>query len=608
MSGAGRSALALLAAGLGMVLALGTGTAAAPGRAGPAEHPAGVSGEDSPEDAQGWAGWTAPGGAGSRQDGRPDADGNPQVAPGGVSGSPRAGDPDVGPKGATASPQAGRQGVPGPAVPVVVDPAGPGLAGGLPPDPVPVGTGVDALLRGPDLRGDRAPTLYERYGTGGYTLDTDLRFDEAVLRAVNAVAGALFALAIWIASAVAVLVQWAFTVDLTGPLHQAVADLVGVLRQALYTPLLGAVVLLAGAYALWHGLVRHRGTLAAQGLAWSVAALVVGAVFLAQPGPVVQEAASTTVGLSRAVLAGVAGLDTRKDPQFFGGDPADAELRAATDRFWRVFIHRPWLVAELGDPALGATYGERLLGAKTLTAEETRRARAAPAEARALREAKHAAYRTLRTELRSRHPDAYAWFSGRRATERVGIAAFTLLTVGGLGGLLGLLAGAVIVVQLAFLLLVVAAPAFLLLAVHPGAGRVLAVRWAELLVATLIKRVLYAALLAVLLVLGGVLLELSARLGWGAAATLQILLLAAAVLYRRHFRELLSTVSPPTVAAAASPEGSPPGRRQAAASRPAPRPRPGIPHLPEPEPAGIGGGGGPPAQPARPDAGPSGGR
>lgn len=420
------------------------------------------------------------------------------------------------------------------------------------PAPAPAGSGVDAVLRRPDLERGGPPTLLERYGAGGYTLDTDLTLHEATERAVNAIAGALFSLTVWIASAVIALLQWAFAADLTAPLRGPVTALVGVLHRSVYTPLVGAAVVLAGGYGLWHGLVRRRGTLAAQGLTWSVVAVTAGLVFLARPGDVVDGANRATVELSRTVLAGVAAVDPQARE---AGGGADAELRMASDRLWRLFVHQPWLLAEFGDPALGQQLGEELLAAKTLTPGESRRARTDPGAAADLSADKAERYAALRDRLREGHPDAYAWFSGRRATERVGVAGFALLALLAVGGLLILLAGAVVVVQLAFLLLVVAAPVFLLVGIHPGAGRILALRWGELLVAVVIKRVLYAALLAVLLVLGGALLDATAGLGWGVAALLQILLIATVVVYRRPFARVLSTVAG-SAAPAAQPSGS----------------------------------------------------
>ena len=53
--------------------------------------------------------------------------------------------------------------------------------------------------------------------------------------------------------------------------------------------------------------------------------------------------------------------------------------------------------------------------------------------------------------------------------------------------------------KLGFLLLLVAGPFFLIIGIHPGFGRVVAIRWFEMLVGVLLKQVAVALTLSVLL-------------------------------------------------------------------------------------------------------------
>ena len=430
---------------------------------------------------------------------------------------------------------------PKPAVPNASAPGG--LMGPAPEAP---GTGIDNLVRGPELQQGNDPTFYEKYGTAGFTLDSSLGFSDFLDKTLNAVAGALFATVAWIMSTAIKLFQWAFSMDLSNSFGDAVTAIVSALRESLYAPFLFAAVIVAGAWALWHGLARRRGTLATEGMAWTLAALVAGTLFLTKPASVIGAADVLSTGLGRGILAAVSVADAKKGPAdgvtttpTFGDDDADTQLRVSADRVWRTFVYTPWLVLQFGDVETGSRYGERLLGTRTFSAEETEAAYKAGVSGdlgamQALSGEKDRQYAQVSAEIMAL-PGSGAWFRGEKAVERIGVASLALVAALLAGGMLLLLSGGVFLVQLAFLILVVLAPIFLLLGIQPGAGRVLATRWVEVLVGLLVKRIAYAALLAVVLVVSGILLDATYPMGWVVAMVLQVLVMGAAMFYRRPF-------------------------------------------------------------------------
>lgn len=423
------------------------------------------------------------------------------------------------------------------------------IYGGGPPTPAIVGSGADALLRPPDLRGGNAPTLLERYGTQGYSLDQQPGVGSNTDGALNAIAGGVFAIAAWIALAVVAVVQWAFTVELFSFFADAVDGIVGALRDTVYAPFVTSAVVLAGAWGAWHGLVRGRGTRASEGLVWAVVALATAVLFFAAPGALLDGANTVSTEISRGTLVAVAVADPGTDQAdelsepTFEGHPADQQLRRAGDRFWRAFVHEPWLVLQFGDPQVGAPYAERLLDAKTLTLDELEAAGGDGEALERLTAEKQESYLALQEEVLA-DPRAAEWFRGRRAVERVGLATLTLVGVGLGGALMALVAIALLLAQVGLLLLVLLAPLALLVGIHPGAGRLLAVRWVELSLGLLLKRVGLGVLLAVILVVNGVLLDAASHLGWLVVVGLQTLVVAAAVVYRRP---LLRLAAPTTV-------------------------------------------------------------
>lgn len=427
-----------------------------------------------------------------------------------------------------------------------------------PPPPVVVGSGADALIRAPDLRGDNEPTLLERYGAQGLALAPES--SQGDHQALNAVAAGLFGVATWLAQAVIAAFQWAFTVEVFAFLGDAVTTIVDALRDLLYAPFVQAAVVLAGLSLVWNGMVRRRGAVAVQGMVWTVVALTAAGVFFVRPAAVIDGANHFSTGLSRAVLAAVsvadpgpllpedpaAGTTGAQPAATFDGQAADTLLRVAGDRFWRVFIYEPWLVLQFGDPELGAPYGEAVLAARTITAEELEALDGDPDALGELVAAKRDEAAGLRDELLEDERMA-AWFAGRRPVERAGVATLALIGVIVGGVLLVLVAAAILLAQIALLLLVLLGPVALLVGIHPGTGRVIALRWAELVLGVLLRRVALGALLAVVLVVNGVLLEASYPLGWFVAISLQALVVAAAVVYRKPFGRLFAPTTVPTL-------------------------------------------------------------
>ncbi|TDB81860.1 hypothetical protein E1264_32145 [Actinomadura sp. KC216] len=150
------------------------------------------------------------------------------------------------------------------------------------------------------------------------------------------------------------------------------------------------------------------------------------------------------------------------------------------------------------------------------------------------------AYKDVAKNVEEKHPGTYPLFQGKNWENRLGVAFGGLLAAIVAGVLIMVIAIALIVVKIAFLLLLVAGPIFLGIGIHPGIGRVIAIRWLELLLSMLLKQAALIGVLSLLLWAYG--LILGETLPWG----LQILLIAlvtfAAFVYRRPFQHLFSAV------------------------------------------------------------------
>lgn len=401
--------------------------------------------------------------------------------------------------------------------------------------PTPSAQGIDGLVPPPpNIQQGNQPTLAERYPTTAYTPFTvsvggSLR--DALTNPVQSSANVMFT--VWAGTEMEVLLivavltsrllEWTFAVDVVGTAGGPLTQVVQTLADQVYRPLLETALVLGGLWLVWHLLIRRRTMYSFQGVAWALVAMVAAGVYFAAPVGVMSAANNLSAAASREMLSAIGTGDPKmasrsSDPSFSQGDPSDAELRIFVDRYWRTFVFKPWSVAALGDVSTGQRYGEELLAKWS----------GQPSN--------------FDADFKNAPQSAQDWYGGSRGGDRFAIVAVALVVAVMASILFLLIAGAVVVAQFGLLILLMVAPLFLLVGVHPGMGRRLLVRWAELVAAALLIRVLCAALLALVLVLSGLIAEIP---NWGVAAALEVALVVTAFIYRKPFLRVFGQVATP---------------------------------------------------------------
>ena len=186
------------------------------------------------------------------------------------------------------------------------------------------------------------------------------------------------------------------------------------------------------------------------------------------------------------------------------------------------------------------TYGRQLLWSQAIAANETPTA--------ALDQAKQDTYTGIATSLQQNDPAVYALFQGNQWTTRLEIAFGAMFAALVAGLLILLIALTLIVLKLGFLLLLVAGPFFLIVGIHPGFGRVIAIRWFEMLVGVLMKQVAVAIVLSVLLYCYSLIMGTSDLvLPWALKILMIALVTVAVFIYRKPFAHLFSAVGYGTI-------------------------------------------------------------
>jgi hypothetical protein len=430
------------------------------------------------------------------------------------------------------------------------------------PQPEQATGGIDAMIQ-PPAASAGGKTLYDNYGIAGqFWAAHGLQCSDMTSLIGNNVAGMVFDGAKSLDRVTITVYQSAAGNNILTWLQNAVDRLISALGNAIYFPYLAPVVILGAIWLAWQGLIRKRATRTIEGTLWMVVACVAAIALIGKPadftgiGTTVSNGTTQVLNTAFAKLPAPAGSNCLPvqagDPQSVTGNYAFTSGNGLVDQnaneLWSVLVCKPWLWGELGTTTYTTTgpgtvvntYGRQLLWSQAIAANETPTA--------ALVQAKQDAYTGIATSLQQNDPAVYALFQGNQWTTRLEIAFGSMFAALVAGLLILLIALTLIVLKLGFLLLLVAGPFFLIVGIHPGFGRVIAIRWFEMLVGVLMKQVAIAIVLSVLLYCYSLIMGTSdAVLPWALKILMIALVTVAVFIYRKPFSHLFSAVGYGTI-------------------------------------------------------------
>jgi hypothetical protein len=427
------------------------------------------------------------------------------------------------------------------------------------PDPEQANSGIDAMVKPPASPGPQPATLYNSYGIAGqYWAATNLQCSDMTSLIGNNVASMVFDIAKSIDRVTITIYQSAAGEGILSWLTNVVDKLVSSLGNAIYFPYLSAVVIIGAIWLAWQGLIRKRGTRTIEGTIWMVVACAAAIWLIGRPADFTGAGTAVSNGISQSLNTAFAKLPapsqsnclplTSNDPQVqpsnFNFSSGNGMVAENADELWTVLVCKPWLIGEFGTSAFGTTgntktpvnaYGRQLLWAQAIATNET--------PTTALIQAKQATYNGIASSIQQKDPGIYPLFQGKQWTTRLEIAFAALFAAAIAGVLVLLIAVTLILLKLGFLLLLVVGPFFLLIGTHPGFGRVVALRWFEMLVGVLLKQAAVALVLSVLLYAYSLIMGTSdAVLPWALKILMIALVTIAVFIYRRPFQHLFSAV------------------------------------------------------------------
>ena len=428
------------------------------------------------------------------------------------------------------------------------------------PAPEPAAGGIDALIQPPVTGGKQPPTLYDSYGMAGQSWAAyDMQCSDMTSLIGNSVAGMVFDASKALDRVTITVYQSAAGEGILSWLTNAVNRLITSLGNAIYFPFLAPVVILGAIWLAWQGLIRKRATRTIEGTIWMVIACAAAIWLIGRPADFTGLGKTVSNGITQTLNVAFAGLPAPAGSNCVPVGGHDPQVNAANYNFtggsgivdqnanelWTVLVCKPWLDGEFGTtvyttakgakPTVVNQYGRQLLWSQAIATNENPTA--------SLIQAKQDAYAGIAQSIKQNDPDVYSLFQGNQYPTRLEIAFASLFAALVAGVLVLLIAITLIILKLGFLLLLVAGPFFLIVGTHPGFGRVVALRWVEMLVGVLLKQAAVALVLSILLYAYSLIMGTSdAVLPWALKILMIALVTVAVFIYRKPFVHLFSAV------------------------------------------------------------------
>ena len=438
-----------------------------------------------------------------------------------------------------------------------------------------VGGTASGLANSPEA--STAVTAYEWYGSSGlnwswYTEDCwnttiflDADISNQIFNGVKVVVVTSIAMFQWASSPT-------LMSDFSKPLDCLVLGCNGAqgLKNSLFLGFLEPIIVLGALYMGWVGLGKKRTMEAAQSAIWMIATTIFALIFMSYPSLIANGASSVVSQITGAAMESITGMVATatgsSDRREHLGDPnpspasdqslcslpsgaPDAGMREAACSMWQAMLYTPWASGQFGVSPGQPLVGDQnvRIGDKTLVNADLR---VQMLDAGTI---DHDEQLKWSDTLQKQNADEWqnlkdkavkaSWFqawSGQGGS-RIPVALVAFLAGCCVGLMVLLTSFSTVVLNLGMIMLILVSPIFLLVGVHPGFGRRIGLKWLELLLSTIFKRVLMGIILAALI--GIYQIIMSAPLGWWSQMVMVIGVTVGMLMYRKPILEAFNIVN-----------------------------------------------------------------
>ena len=419
------------------------------------------------------------------------------------------------------------------------------------------GTGRFAAMRDRQLYGGRQTTYYEKYGTAGTqwtSYQACLFPDQATTYAANMV----FAFAKVVDRVVISTFQMATAPDMLKAFLGPLDSTVRAMKDRLFLNYLLPVVVMGAIFGAYKGLVKKRSSEAVQSWIWMFGATAFALIFLSQPSFIAQKADNFVSQMGADItnaMVGVSGNQKSADPCIASGEAMPTVVngissgnRVASNALYCSFVWTPWVAGQFGplqtDAIKAGAFPDARVAQLAVTAldhDQAIQAAIDPTKYAAFAAEKKIIWEGLQKGMKSDQGALYSTWAGTDAGSRIVVATGALLAaiIGGI--LIAIVSFTTIVLHLAMIMLMFTAALFLLVGVHPGFGRGIALKWLEMLLGTVLKRIVLAFVVALLA--GCYQVVLSSGMSWFTQQTLIAALGITIIMYRKKILDLFDVIN-----------------------------------------------------------------
>jgi hypothetical protein len=303
----------------------------------------------------------------------------------------------------------------------------------------------------------------------------------------------------------------------------ALLTLVQNLKDDLFLEFLVPIVVLASIGVAWKGLVQRRSRDAIQDIVWMFLAAAAAVTFMTNPLWFAKTLDDVAVNTGQFVTNQFIGAAASESGDLLcsvgtNADPSSTSLasssaaRSMQCNVWLAFAYTPWAAGQFGDdsgtelevaasdPAFRGFTTLPLMVLETQT--NTFGDRSFTGDVDAVKGGQWNDVVTAVTAAESSDelsPAMLSAFAGRDPAQRMNLAFTALIASLTVGAPLLILGASVLLQQVLFIFLIIAAPLYLTFGVNPGLGRRVALGWVEMLLSTVLKRIVLSAMVGLLL-------------------------------------------------------------------------------------------------------------
>lgn len=336
------------------------------------------------------------------------------------------------------------------------------------------------------------------------------------------------------------------------------------LRDTLYYPFFGIMMIFAALWLLKEALIKQRIMSSVQGIIWMLVIAGFGGMFLYSPSLLPGIVNEVTTEVSGAIIAGTAGNagSTEEGSLCYSGgvgkkSSADvkrnAVIKTTECRFWETFVFSPWVIGQFGVPYNNATLtgipknahavkmggGTELMNLALIQLDNQV---LDPSEQGTDTYNKNLSKFYYVVDETAKTPEIFTTWKGSDATNRILIAVSSLVAAIAALILVFVLSISMLIYSLGLVILTYFAIFFLLIGLHPGMGRRLMMKWLELYAEAVIKKMIIAAIIGIMLIFYGVILEQSSD-DWQQSILAIVILSVGLFMYRKELLGLASNLN-----------------------------------------------------------------